>query len=48
MGIQIFNVSPADFLEDELGEDRQSATVHCVCNHAPLTIFFGLFQNDFI
>ena len=29
-------VSPADFLEDKLGEDWKSAAVHCVGNHAPL------------
>ena len=42
----IFDVWPADFLEDKLGEDRQSATVHCVCYHAPLTSFFLDFSEE--
>ena len=42
----IFDIAPADFLEDKLGEDRQGATVHCVRHHAPLTRFsYFLFQE---
>ena len=34
-----FNVkSPADLLEDELGEDGESAAVHGVGHHPPLVI----------